>query len=87
MPLDYIHLSIAAGAGMVSQVSPAYGKHFMTAVERSLKCKETAVIFGMPQQAIRTGAVDAVLPLRDIAPAIQAGLPRGRDARIGEGSA
>ncbi|HEX2485042.1 MAG TPA: chemotaxis response regulator protein-glutamate methylesterase [Myxococcota bacterium] len=49
--------------------------------------EETAVIFGMPQQAIRTGAVDAVLPLRDIAPAIQAGLPRGRDARIGEGSA
>jgi two-component system, chemotaxis family, protein-glutamate methylesterase/glutaminase len=49
--------------------------------------EETAVIFGMPQQAIRTGAVDAVLPLREIAPAIQAGLPRGRDARNGEGSA
>ena len=49
--------------------------------------EETAVIFGMPQQAIRTGAVDAVLPLREIAPAIQAGLLRGRDARNGEGSA
>ena len=49
--------------------------------------EETAVIFGMPQQAIRTGAVDAVLPLREIAPAIQAGLPRGRESRNGEGSA
>jgi two-component system, chemotaxis family, protein-glutamate methylesterase/glutaminase len=48
--------------------------------------EETAVIFGMPQQAIRTGSVDAVLPLAEIAPAIQAGLPRRRDARDGEGS-
>jgi two-component system chemotaxis response regulator CheB len=47
--------------------------------------EETAVIFGMPAQAIRTGAVDAVLPLRDIAPAIQGGLPRVREH--GEGSA
>jgi len=48
--------------------------------------EETAVIFGMPQQAIRTGAVDAVLPLSEIAPAIQAGLPRSREIRSGEGS-
>ena len=48
--------------------------------------EETAVIFGMPQQAIRTGAVDAVLPLSEIAPAIQAGLPRRRELRNGEGS-
>jgi len=48
--------------------------------------EETAVIFGMPQQAIRTGAVDAVLPLAEIAPAIQTGLPRRREARNGEGS-
>ena len=48
--------------------------------------EETAVIFGMPQQAIRTGAVDAVLPLSEIAPAIQAGLPRRRELRDGEGS-
>lgn len=48
--------------------------------------EETAVIFGMPQQAIRTGAVDAVLPLREIAPAIQAGVPRGQDSRDEEGS-
>jgi two-component system chemotaxis response regulator CheB len=48
--------------------------------------EETAVIFGMPQQAIRTGAVDAVLPLSEIAPAIQAGLSRPRESRGGEGS-
>jgi two-component system chemotaxis response regulator CheB len=38
--------------------------------------EESAVIFGMPLQAIRTGAVDAVLPLADIGPAIQSGIPR-----------
>jgi two-component system chemotaxis response regulator CheB len=36
--------------------------------------EETAVIFGMPQQAIRTGAVDMVLPLGDIAASIQSGV-------------
>ncbi len=36
--------------------------------------EETAVIFGMPKQAIRTGAVDAVLPLDRIAGAIYWGL-------------
>jgi two-component system chemotaxis response regulator CheB len=36
--------------------------------------EETAVIFGMPQRAIRTGFVDAVLPLSEIAPAIQSGI-------------
>ena len=36
--------------------------------------EETAVIFGMPQRAIRTGLVDAVLPLHEIAPAIQSGI-------------
>jgi two-component system chemotaxis response regulator CheB len=35
--------------------------------------EETAVIFGMPQQAIRTGAVDHVLPLHEIAASIQGG--------------
>jgi len=34
---------------------------------------ETAVIFGMPQQAIRVGAVDAVVPLQEIAPLIESG--------------
>jgi two-component system chemotaxis response regulator CheB len=36
--------------------------------------EETAVIFGMPQRAIRTGVVDAVLPLSEIASAIQSGI-------------
>jgi two-component system chemotaxis response regulator CheB len=37
---------------------------------------ESAVIFGMPQQAIRTGAVDQVLPLHEMAAAIQGGAHR-----------
>jgi two-component system chemotaxis response regulator CheB len=35
--------------------------------------ESTAVIFGMPQQAIRTGLVDQILPLGEIAAAIQIG--------------
>jgi len=35
--------------------------------------ESTAVIFGMPQQAIRTGLVDQILPLGEIASAIQVG--------------
>jgi len=42
--------------------------------------EETAVIFGMPRQAIRSGAVDHVLPLNEIAAAIHPGLPAGRAA-------
>jgi two-component system chemotaxis response regulator CheB len=38
--------------------------------------EESAVIFGMPQQAIRAGAVDRVLPLGEIPTAIQSGLAR-----------
>lgn len=46
IPLDYVHLAIAAGAQMVSQVSPAHGKLFVKTVERSLECREgTAVLF------------------------------------------
>ena len=44
-PLDYVHLCIAAGADLVAQVSPAYGKLFVKTVERSLEVKGTAVIF------------------------------------------
>jgi two-component system chemotaxis response regulator CheB len=36
--------------------------------------EHTAVIFGMPQQAIRTGSVDQVLALGDIATAIELGI-------------
>jgi two-component system, chemotaxis family, protein-glutamate methylesterase/glutaminase len=50
-----------------------------TAVKRAggnvvVESAETAVIFGMPQQAIRMGAVDAVIPLHEIASLIEAGL-------------
>ncbi len=38
--------------------------------------EESAVIFGMPQQAIRSGCVDRVLALGDIPTAIQSGLAR-----------
>ncbi len=44
-PLDYIHLAIAAGAGMVAQLSPAHGKMFVKTIERSLEVEGTAVIF------------------------------------------
>jgi two-component system chemotaxis response regulator CheB len=43
--------------------------------------EETAVIFGMPQQAIRTGAVDQVLPLNEIPGAIQSGVRREAGAK------
>jgi len=36
--------------------------------------EQTAVIFGMPQQVIRSGAADLVLPLDEIARAIQRGV-------------
>ncbi|MBI5837083.1 MAG: hypothetical protein HZB25_07550 [Candidatus Eisenbacteria bacterium] len=45
MPLDYIHLAIAAGAGMVAQVSPAHGALYLRTVEKMLACKETAVLY------------------------------------------
>jgi two-component system, chemotaxis family, protein-glutamate methylesterase/glutaminase len=68
------------------------GREGVTAVRQSggnviAESEETAVIFGMPQQAIRTGVVDAVLPLSEIAPVIQAGLARKREPRSGERSA
>lgn len=54
------------------------GRDGVLAVKRAggnviAESEETAVIFGMPQQAIRAGAVDAVLPLPEIAPVIQSG--------------
>jgi two-component system chemotaxis response regulator CheB len=48
--------------------------------------EETAVIFGMPQQAIRTGVVDLVLPLGEIPAAIQSGVRSpSSDAAPGRG--
>ena len=44
-PLDYIGLAVAAGAGFVAQVSPAFPKFFMQTVEKALASSETAVVF------------------------------------------
>jgi two-component system chemotaxis response regulator CheB len=54
------------------------GRQGVTAVKQAggrvlAESEETAVIFGMPQQAIRTGVVDQVLPLGEIAGAIHGG--------------
>lgn len=62
------------------------GREGVQAVKRSggnviVESEETAVIFGMPQQAIRGGAVDAVLPLGQIAPVIQKGFASGDPSR------
>jgi pyruvate ferredoxin oxidoreductase beta subunit len=45
LPLDYLHLSIAAGAEVVAQLSPAHGKLFVKTVERCLAANETCVLF------------------------------------------
>lgn len=57
----------------VAAVSEAGGKVIA-------ESEETAVIFGMPQQAIRTGVVDQVLSLGEIATAIEMGI-RSKQAR------
>lgn len=68
------------------------GRRGAQAVKRAGGCviaesEETAVIFGMPQQAIRSGSVDRVLPLSEIPPAIQSGLTRDEsDAGLRKGS-
>ena len=45
LPLDYVHLCIAAGADLVAQLSPAHGKLFVKTAERALECDGTAVLF------------------------------------------
>jgi two-component system chemotaxis response regulator CheB len=52
------------------------GREGVLAVKRAgghviAEAEETAVVFGMPKQAIRTGAVDAVLPLDAIGPVLR----------------
>jgi two-component system chemotaxis response regulator CheB len=47
--------------------------------------EETAVIFGMPQQAIRTGAVDRVLGLHEIAASILVGIGKGEKQALRAG--
>jgi two-component system, chemotaxis family, protein-glutamate methylesterase/glutaminase len=48
--------------------------------------EETAVIFGMPQQVIRCGAADRVLPLDEIARAIQGGIGERKSDETGSGA-
>ena len=45
VPLDYVHLAIAAGAEMVAQLSPAHSAMYVRQVEKSLACPRTSVIF------------------------------------------
>jgi two-component system chemotaxis response regulator CheB len=57
------------------------GRRGVEAVKREggkviAESEESAVIFGMPQQAIRSGCVDRVLALGEIPTAIQSGLAR-----------
>src|SRR5690606_7575012 len=58
------------------------GRRGVLAVEQAggtvvAESEESAVVFGMPQQAIRSGAVDAVLPLQAIPAVIESGLGTG----------
>jgi two-component system chemotaxis response regulator CheB len=55
------------------------GREGVRAVKRAggsviAESEDTAVIYGMPLQAIRTGSVDVVLPLEDISDAIRSGV-------------
>jgi two-component system chemotaxis response regulator CheB len=59
------------------------GRRGVVAVKASgglvvVESEQSAVIFGMPKQAIRTGAVDRVVPLAEIAAVIQEEALRGR---------
>jgi two-component system chemotaxis response regulator CheB len=68
------------GAGGVRAVKEAGGSVIA-------ESEETAVIFGMPGQAIRTGMVDQVLRLDEIAGAIQTGVvQQGASAPTSKGS-
>ena len=52
-----------------------------------VESEETAVVFGMPQQAIRSGVVDAVLPLQQIPAVIESGVGASRSRPEREGAA
>jgi two-component system chemotaxis response regulator CheB len=79
------------GAGLLGMVLTGMGddgRRGARAIQQAggvvvAESEETAVVFGMPQQAIRTGAVDAVLPLSRMAAVIEAGLDGGRGAARG----
>lgn len=44
-PMNYIGLTLMAGAGFVAQVSPAFPKDFTEACDKALACPETAVLY------------------------------------------
>jgi two-component system chemotaxis response regulator CheB len=52
-----------------------------------VESEATAVVYGMPQQVVRAGAADRILPLGEIAPVIQQGVrrPGGSEAPNREG--
>jgi two-component system chemotaxis response regulator CheB len=74
------------GSDLLAVVLTGMGDDGRRGVQRVKECggqviaesEETAVIYGMPQQALRTGAVDRVLPLDEIPVAILSGLRRGQ---------
>ena len=79
------------GSGLLALVLTGMGDDGRRGVRAVKDCggsviaesESSAVIFGMPQQAIRTGAVDLVLPLSDVATAIQRGVGRMRSWGVG----
>ena len=71
--------SESCGARMVAVIMTGMGDDGAEAIRRVrqrggktiAESPDTAIIFGMPSQAIKTGAVDQVLPLTEIAGAIE----------------
>lgn len=69
----------AAGAGVLGVLLTGMGndgRRGMVAIKRAggqtvAESEETAIIFGMPREAIAAGAVDRVLPLPDVVPELQ----------------
>jgi two-component system chemotaxis response regulator CheB len=86
-----VSVADACGPAVLGVVLTGMGKdgvEGVTAIKRKrgqclAESEESAVIFGMPQEAIRTGAVDKVLPLSKMAEEI---VERCRSGRSGSGS-
>jgi two-component system chemotaxis response regulator CheB len=87
-----VSVSDACGPATLGVVLTGMGKdgvEGVTAIKRKkgqclAESEESAVIFGMPQEAIKTGTVDKVLPLSKMAEEI---IQRCRSGRGGSGSA
>ena len=80
--LVYYTDSLASGGAqrqLVQLACSLHGREGVRAIKQAggrvvAESEQTAVVFGMPHQAIRTGVVDAVLPLPEIASVIESGL-------------